>query len=353
MARLKEIYIKSDQPFERGRQHGAQAREEILRARDGYEPTFERKGYTWDEAVEMALRYVPFLEREMPGLMEEARGIAEGAGVDLGLVMVLNTRYELLKFKKGVDNFENNECTCFCVTPEAAANGHTYAGQNWDNHKFMGENLYLVHIDECNGNRIVGLTEPAQLIRNGMNSSGISVNCSTLLSTLDYRGVAVPTNFMRRRLLQCRTLKEARELLNPFKPCISLNYVIGSAADGGVVYETNPREHFTLEPHRGIVTQGNDFQADPSIDRFVPADPDHVRHFRGQRLYHLLGKRRGSVDEAYLKECLRDHYGYPGSICNHAAGLNTIASIIYCLDQGYAWISWGNPCEQEYEKYEL
>ena len=72
MARLKEIYIKSAQPYERGRQHGAQAREEILRAKGGYERTFERKGYTWDEVVEMSLEYVPFLEREMPQLMEEA-----------------------------------------------------------------------------------------------------------------------------------------------------------------------------------------------------------------------------------------------------------------------------------------
>lgn len=351
MSRLREIYINADSPAERGRQHGAQVREEILKVREGYEKTFERKGYTWDQVVELALRYVPYLDREMPDLMEEVRGIAEGAGVDLGLVMVLNTRYELMKFKRGVNNFEHNECTCFCVTPEAVEGGHTFAGQNWDNHKFMGENLYIIHIDEGNGTRIMGLTEPAQLIRNGMNSHGLSLNCSTLLSTLDRRGIAVPTNFMRRRLLQCRSLGEARALLDGFKPCISLNYVIGSALDGGIVYETSPKENYTLEPHRGIVTQGNDFQADPSIDRFVPADPDHVRHFRGQRLYGLLKKERGNVTAEYLMECMKDHYGYPGSICNHAAGMNTIASMIYCLDQGFGWISWGNPCEHDYEKY--
>lgn len=353
MSRLKEIYIKSSDPYERGKQHGSMVSAEIAKICEGYRKSFERKGYTWEEALGMAMEYVPYLDEEMPELMKEVRGIADGAGVDLAVVMVLNTRYELLKFKKGVDCFEHNECTCFCVTDEATKDGETIAGQNWDNSPFIQENLYVIHIDEENGTKIVGLCEPAQLIRSGMNSHGISVNCSTLLSTHDVRGIAVPTNFMRRRILQCHEIEEAKQLVERLKPCVSINYVIGSAAGDGVVYETNPKENYRLDPVGGIITQGNDFLADPSIDRFVPADSLHKRHFRGQRMEYLLKKKKGEITVEYIQECLKDHYEYPGSICNHMGGesLQTIASMLYCLNRGYALISWGNPCENEYEKY--
>lgn len=354
--RLREIYVKSSDPFERGRQHGSQVRDEIARVCEGYKKSFERKGYTWEEVLDMAMEYVPYLEKEMPDLMDEAKGIASGAGVGLAVVMVLNTRYELLKFKKGVNYFESAECTCYAVTPEATAQKETIGGQNWDNSPFIGENLYMLHIDEENGTKIVGISEPAQLIRSGMNNHGISLNCSTLLTTKDVRGIAVPTNFMRRRLLQCSALEEAKKIMKQFKPCISLNYVIASAKDGSaIVYETTPVENFEIMPSGGVVTQGNDVQVDPTIERFIPADRDHQHHFRGQRLGYLLRKESGSITPEYIQGCLRDHYGAPSSVCNHAGdqGLQTIASILYCVDRGYALIAWGNPCEVEYEKYEL
>ena len=357
MRRFKEVYVKSSDPYERGRQHGSQVGDRIMRICEGYKEAFAKKGYTWEEALEMAMEYVPFLDKITPDLMMEARGIADGAKTELSVVMLLNLRYELLKFKKETPETieEHAECTCFCVLPEASEDGGTFSGQNWDKSAFVEEELYVLHIDEENGNRILGLTEPAQLIRNGMNTAGISVNCSTLLSTYDKKGHAVPSNFMRRRLLQCQTIEEAERLIESFETDVSLNYVVASATGKAAVYETKPKKTYKIEPSGGIIAKGNDFICDPSIDRFVPADKEHIRHFRGQRLNELLKKERGSITANYLMECLKDHYEGPGSVCNHLTdrNLKTIASMIYVLDQGYAWMAWGNPCENEYQRYEL
>ena len=66
-------------------------------------------------------------------------------------------------------------------------------------------------------------------------------------------------------------------------------------------------------------------------------------------------KKQGEITKEYLEECLKDHYGYPASVCNHAGdeGLQTIASMLYCVSEGYALIAWGNPCEYDYERYVL
>ena len=74
--RLKEVYVSARDPYERGLQHGSQASEEIRRGCIEYRPAFEKKGYTWDEARELAMKFVPYLQQSMPDLMEEAKGIA-------------------------------------------------------------------------------------------------------------------------------------------------------------------------------------------------------------------------------------------------------------------------------------
>ncbi len=355
MTRLREIYVKASDPFERGRQHGSQVKEEIAGICEGYRKSFAKLDYSWDEAKEMALEYVPYLEEIMPDLVQEARGIAAGAEIDLGTVMVLNTRYELLKFAKGVDGFRGGNCTCFAVNPEATQDHETIGGQNWDNAPFIGENLYVLHIDEENGTKIAGLCEPAQLIRSGMNSYGISLNCSTLLSTWDKRGITIPTNFMRRRILQCRTFEEACDVVHTLEPCVSLNYVITSKTGQIIAYETNPKEIYPVYPARGVLTQANDLKADPSIDRFRTTGEHTAQRYRGPRMDYLLQKKAGVITAEYIQECLKDHENYPDSICNHfgEGSCETIASVLYCVDRGYALIAWGNPCENAYERYEL
>ncbi len=355
MTRLREIYVKSSDPFERGRQHGSQVKEEITGICAGYEKSFAKLNYSWEEAQAMALEYVPYLEEIMPDLVQEARGIAAGAEVDLGTVMVLNTRYELLKFAKGVDGFGGGQCTCYAVSPEATQAKETIGGQNWDNAPFVGKNLYMLHIDEENGTKIVGLCEPAQLIRSGMNSYGISLNCSTLLSTWDKRGITIPTNFMRRRILQAKTFDEACETVKLLKPCVSLNYVITSKEGKVTAFETTPKEVYRVYPARGVLTQANDIKINPAIDRFQRIGDHQAQRYRGPRLDYLLQKKAGEITPEYIQECLKDHENYPDSVCNHHTEGNcvTIASMLYCVDRGYALVAWGNPCENEYEKYEL
>ena len=359
MSRLREIFVRSADPFRRGVEHGSQVREEIRRVTCGYRESFRKKGYTWEEAQELALAFLPRLEQEWPDLAAEAKGIAQGAGVPLGEIMVLNSRYELLKFGKGEEapgdaEPQDQECTLYALLPQAS--GETIVGQNWDNAPFIGEDLYILHIDEENGNRILALTEPGQLVRSGMNTSGVGIACATLLSTCDRRGTAFPTNFIRRRLLQCRSLEEARKLLAGLHPDLSLNYLVASGRDrDAFLAETNPMETYWISPQKGVIGHGNDFVGNPRIDRFRCGKEFEERQFRGQRLQYLLSRPAGSVTVDYLMECLADHYGYPASVCNHCPeeNLSTIASTIYCLDRGAAYICKGNPCQNSYEEYRL
>jgi isopenicillin-N N-acyltransferase-like protein len=60
-----------------------------------------------------------------------------------------------------------------------------------------------------------------------------------------------------------------------------------------------------------------------------------------------------------LQSILRDHVNYPDSICNHATGGNpldrekTITSLIIDLSNRKLLAASGNPCEADYDLYEL
>ena len=88
----------------------------------------------------------------------------------------------------------------------------------------------IVHIDEMNGMRIMGLAEAGQVIRNGFNTYGIGLCANNLQSIYDSRGVGIPVTILRRKVLSCKTYDEAKELLKNAKRSVSCNFMLASSA---------------------------------------------------------------------------------------------------------------------------
>ena len=138
------VHVKADTPKERGRQYGEQAADKILAGVENYRQYFEKsRGYSWDETKAYAAAYIPVIEKMMPEVLEEARGIAEGAGTGLEELMVLNTRYELTQYPSKLP-----ECTTAAVLPEASADGGTYLIKNWDYRPGVLDKIVLVHLED-------------------------------------------------------------------------------------------------------------------------------------------------------------------------------------------------------------
>jgi len=352
---FKKVVINGATPYERGVQHGEAGRDLIQKGISHYQQLFGKQQVSWEQVREKAMRYTDFLAKDYGDLLEEVRGIGAGAGVDFEDMMVLNTRYELLKFPI-------QECTTFAIMPEATANHHTYLGMNWDNVGWMRDSSLLLQVDEQNGMKYFCMTEAGQLIRHGVNNYGVAITTNNLLSTKDRDEVGVPTNFMRRRVLTSKSLAEAVEAVNAAPRSVSCNLMIGERGDATDL-EVNPEIPIALKPMDGILTHANHFTVHREICRSIGAN------FRDVRLYSLLERRRGSIDVAYIQECLKDHYKADRTsheaICKHtplpgesvktspASASVTIASQIYDLDTGEAYICCGAPCCGSYTHYQL
>ena len=359
------INIRSADPFERGAQYGAQARDLIRLGIQGYQRHFAKTlSASWEEILERSRLYLELLERDFPAELAEARGIAAGSGVDLDAIMALNCRYEILKLKNLP---QEKECTSAAVLPEAARGGGTFLIKNWDYRPWVEDHVVIVDIDDLSGTRVVGLTEAGQLIRDGMNSHGVSVCGNNLTSVFDTGEVGAPVTFVRRKALSCRNFAQAYDVVKNSPRGVSCNILVASAEGRAVDLEATPGGVFELEPERGIVTHANHMVAGAEYCT------NHGSKFRDAVLRRRLLARYGELDLETLRDSLTDHEMKPGwptrypesdcleAVCSHVPYgdidvdkvWKTIASSIYALDSRTAYICKGCPCQGQFTAYSL
>lgn len=340
--------------MERGVQYGQQAKGKIQAGIETYRELFARtSGKSWEEIVGYALSYEPVIQDSMPEVLEEAKGIAQGADVTFGELMVLNCRYEITKFPKQKDPRPPRECTTGAVLPQAARDGKTYLIKNWDYRQSILDNIVLIHIEEEDGTRIMGLAEAGQMLREGFNSHGVGLVNNMIQSCWDSRGVGIPVTFLRRRVLASKSFEEAKEILISSPRSVSNNMLLCHKSGHAVDIEATPKGPFMIEPREGIITHANHIVTHPEIDP-LPSPKN-----RDTRLDGLLRRCHGNIDLPFIMECMRDHEYYPHSVCAHVTpetadtDIMTVASIIVDFDTETAHICAGPPCQGEYISYRL
>lgn len=344
MRSFQVIDIRASTPYESGIQYGRKAEKKIRAGLADYRLLFsETSTLSWETIRQRALSYTSLLENTYPELLEEVRGIAEGSGVGLDEIMLLNCRYEITKFPRP------NECTSFAILPEAGEGGKTYIGQNWDYRAGILENVVVLRLEEPDGTRIIGLAEAGQVIRNGFNNHGIGLCANNLQSVDDSMGTGIPVTFLRRKVLSCDSFLQVKTLIKDVKRSVSCNFMVASAGGFALDLEAHPGGADILEPLNGILTHANHFVRYPERNALETSP-------RGERLRVLLEKRAGHIDVPWIKQCLGDHENYPKAICRHPSDVLlplrrrsiTVASVIYDLESGAAHICAGPPCEGEF-----
>ncbi len=335
--------------FECGYQYGFQAKDKIKAGVADYKDTFSttyRK--SWEEIQEMAMKFAPYLEKELPDVMDEIKGIAAGSDCSLADIMVLNVRYELTKMPRP------HECTVSAIMPEASKEGGTIMAKNWDYRVGILENVVILHITEPDGSRIIGIAEAGQVMRDGINTAGIGIVNSNLTSAKDTLDEGVPSCFIRRRVLSSKSFEEACDYIRNVKRSVSCNMMVVSADGRAVDFEVQPDAADEIVPEKGILTHANHFIVHPEIQILEKSKRD-------ERLRELYMERYGKLDVDAVKFCYSDHKNYPQCLCRHphdasiprAKRTITVANEIYDFKNGEAHFCQGPPCTGEYVCYKL
>jgi len=311
----------SGAPRERGLQYGNQARDRIRASVQLYGGAAAAGGDP-EKIRRLATSFLPMIEAYDPLYLEEMRGMAEGAGVELADIALVNARTEILRLtqpppKITVPDQDPDGCTGAILMPQATAEGRLLHGQNWDWRRECAETGVVLRIRRDDGPDILTFTEAGGLARSGLNSAGIAVTANYLSSDRDYTRKGVPLSLIRRKLLETEHLAIAMRTVYCTPKSASNNLMVSHAGGFALNFECAPDETFLIHPQDGMLVHANHFQSPVALgklkDTGINTTPDTL--YRDVRVRELLEKNRGQLTLDHLREVFFDDFATPWSVC--------------------------------------
>ena len=354
--RFKEITLRGN-AYERGFTYGQLCKDEIRLTMKGYEKLyFDTKGVTWEDARKVGAFYLEKTRDFNPDYVEEMRGIAEGAELDILDIVALNCRTEIMyadSTRAGI-----TECTCLTVLPPATEGGHTIASQNWDYSLLIsGECLVVVHVYQDDKPHFMMVVEGAGMIGGiGMNDRGVSVLLNALRTPKPVNGI--PFHVRLRAMLEAENLCDA--YVKGSHAPYSVGNLIATHSDGiAIEFEMDSEIVEPIIPEDGVIIHTNHYVGPKT---YLANDVNHMgsTYIRMQRMKTMVKERYGKITVEDIKKMYSDHAGYPYAICDHEDPRYPVAmrdatnfSIIMDHTDNRILVCPGNPCEYEYEEYSI
>lgn len=303
-----------------------------------------------------------FLEKFSPELMQEMRGIADGAGLDLEAIIYLNTFLEMEDLR--APNLGGRilpdalwGCTTFNVTADTTTGNRAYLGQTFDMEEYYEKFLVLLEITPPQGPRMLVASLAGVLGLVGLNTAGVAAVINKIVATDARPGVIFP--FIMRKALAAERIGDALGTVIFSPRAAGMNYQL---AGSGTAFcaETSARDYCLL-PVESALAHTNHYVSE-AMRRFET--PNWLSHggsmVRKQVADRFLKRYAGRLTPDLLMELTRDHTNYPRCICAHGfegegetIAFQTIFAVIMDPADGWMEICPGNPCKNQYRRYGL
>lgn len=344
-------FIVCGSPYEMGLQIGEAAREQI---RGFAEVAMSRVNLTVGrplaDAHAIARESVPFVQRFAPTLLDELAGMAKSSGVHVDQLMMLQVRNQLLaKPEAG--------CTSFAVSDLDDASPGTIVGQNWDNDPALDPYTMVLTRRPTDKPPFMTLTQAGLIGYIGVNDRGIAVCMNSLPAPTRPRGV--PHYFIVRQLYECDSLQDCIETVSRAERALPANLMMATPQGPADLEITVDEIRVLQNPHEGVVTHSNHC-LHPDLMAINQHFPELIESRpRKRRIDTLISQADRPLTVAGLQAILRDHDGYPRSICRHqnddpATGFWTsVFSVVIESSNARMHVARGNPCQQPFEVYQL
>ncbi len=314
-------------PFVDGQLYGLMARAAIERSIAEYRHIFGKQaGLAWDAVLAVAADVAARLPVD---LVDEMKGVAEGAVVPWLAIVALNARTEILAH--GRSQRAAHECTTVADASSAQL------AQNWDWYTSMKTNCVIVRRPSH-----VCLTEAGILSKIGVNAHGIGVTLNLLHSRSDglqLEHASVPIHLILHSILKtARTLDDVKRLCasSSASSCITAMDGAGNIA----CCELSPHGCFTVPADaRARLVHTNHFLSEQG--QLTETQQAHAATTR-DRLLSAQEQLDGDDAVVDLRSLLALHCDRK-SLCRHESEISTIACIVIRTKDRSMDVS-GQPC---------
>lgn len=349
----------SGSKYEIGYQHGQKAKEQIAVNIDIYKEMFmEYANIDWERAKKIALTFEKDIAAYKSEYLDEIRGIADGSGYEYAEILALNVRSELVF--QGTQ-LTSDGCTSLAVTADRTTDGTTYIGQNWDWKVNVLGGVILLKIHQEGIPDIATMTEAGIVGKIGCNSAGVGV-CFNALS-VDAVQPGVPIHIILRDIMEQPNFAEAMTVVSNNAIGCPANIVIASEYGEAIDFEVEVGDFDALYPKEGVIVHTNHYVS-PIVPRYNHKDITKLKFpdtfIRYGRIKKLTEDISGKIDLKDIETIFTNHTEPSCSICHHeehngihGGGIGTVFSIIMDLKKRVFYVSFGQPCQNEYKKYSI
>ena len=276
-----------------------------------------------------------------PQVLEEVRGMADGAGIAFEVMWAMTIKSELGALEAAPPG---------CSTVFFSNRDRAWLCHNEDGHAAYADQMFVVRANPPSGVSFVSMVYPGILMGNGP-----SLNSNGVVQTTNYIGctrseVGVPRYVLGRAILEAKDLKEARQIAtftpraHPYhhnlassekRRYYSLETVPGAAVVGqpkGIYVHTN---HLVFEGTRDYPYEDVEYRQTSSMPRYAVLS----------EFARVLARAR--LRQSNLLAMLSSHERAPYSPCRHPLREvrgQTLGTAFFDLRSGTFRLYHGNPC---------
>jgi len=344
-----EVIECGGSPYDIGKQYGTACRENFIYSIDSLFEEYTTAQKTSKEEIIATLRkYIPLVESFDPDLLEMLKGQADGVGVSLEEIFLLRCNFELSFYYQQMKTF----CTSFAVTGQATSGGKTLIGQNFD--ATSGRTIDLLKIMHADGLKQLSLVfwGACELT---LNSAGLGMVLNVVVSPPEKQLLDLPACCVMPKAMRQRRIGDALGIF-----CAagrSMMYYCLASKEGDIIgIETMPDDYNVIQPDRDFLSHANHYHT----DRFKKGELVYMgapsSYIREPQMRRLIEKHYGNITLERMMEIISNHNHYPKGICNHAlegSTGETLASVIMVPEDNVMYVTYGHPCQYEYEEYKL
>ncbi len=350
-SRYRELEVRGTSR-EMGRQIGEAAREEV---RQFCEVALQRVNKTMRvsraAAMQIATGSVPYAEEYSSEMVEELRGIAEGAKVPFDDVMLLQVRNQL-------QPDSDAGCTSLALAGSPFRPNGSIVAQNWENDPLLDQFTIVLTRRPSGKPAFMTVTQAGLIAYIGVSAAGIGVCLNTLPAPA--RKVGVPHYFTVRGIYESESLESAVTAVWRAHRAIPANIMLATPEGPADLEVTIDDIHVVRDKESAGIAHTNHCKH-PALAATNRQFPELIQSYaRDRRIHELIDFRAGNGSSLEtIMDALRDHKDNPRSICRHAnddpiTGFwETVFSVIIETDQRRMHISRGTPCNHPYESYSL
>ena len=297
------------------------------------------------KALHFAKRCEEIIGQYMPELLDEIRGVADGAEIDYDAIMTLTTTAPF-------DPDEMPGCSIVAVVPERTVDGRTIIGRNFDMFEDVskeGATTYRTYPEAHYAS--VGNCDIWVGRWDGLNEAGLFTGTTALFLPSPKPSLPGPVGWFTGRYILDRfaTINEAVEFIRSLPSTGSGGRLIADSSGKAVVIESSVEGREIRYPQDGLLILTN--------HAVCPAFAGKDRHSEGYadsrarytQLYELLHGTK-VIGVRKVKNAMSDH---EVGVCSHKVDSSgrkdsTIWSVVARPGKREVDIAEGHPCRVKY-----